>query len=143
MSEENLTLMCLFWPSDKPSQHIMPVEAKKDTTITGLWLMIKAAYTPALDHISTHNLVLWQWFIHNDPNLKDTLNTILFDGTHPSVQLLEPLTSQIYDFTPSNLDRMLRVLRVATSVCGRIVRYPYGFEAARRVERYQIAPRCG
>ncbi|KAF8810348.1 hypothetical protein BYT27DRAFT_7253935 [Phlegmacium glaucopus] len=100
MSAKKLRLMCLVWPDVKPSEHIVDVKIDNET-IAALKELIKDKHAHSLAHVDARDLTLWKCSISDDSNLKETLDAIHFDDTHPSVHLLGPLTSELCEHFPT------------------------------------------
>ena len=81
-SVKKLRLMCLVWPDDKPDEHIVEVELDNNRTVAFLKDIIKDKHTHYLADIDSCNLVLWKCSgLPDDDNLKQTLKTLVFDGS--------------------------------------------------------------
>jgi len=118
--------MCLVWPDNKPDEHIFEVKIDDDDTIAALKKSIKEEYARRLRYVFAPDLVLWKCSIPDDPNLKETLNAIHFDGTDPSVERLVPLTLPLSEHFATGLPR--KTIHILVEVptlgeCGTYISY--------------------
>ncbi|KDR72787.1 hypothetical protein GALMADRAFT_252049 [Galerina marginata CBS 339.88] len=105
MPGDNIRLACLVLPDDKPNEHLFEVKIDDDESVMSLKKMVKDECAHRLRNVNVGDLVLWKCSIPDDPNLKETLNTIHFDGTHPSVKRMLPLTWTLSQHFPEILPR--------------------------------------
>jgi hypothetical protein len=105
MSEEKLRLTCLLWPddSDNPDERTVEVEIDINRTVSVLKDLIKDKHPLTLAHVEARHLALWKCSIPLDLNVKETLNTIRFDGNDPTIHRIKPNGSQISKYFQTTL----------------------------------------
>ena len=118
MSEEKLRLTCLLWPDDNPYQHTVQVVIDKNLDVSSLKDLIKDKHPLTLAHVEARHLALWKCSIPVDLNVKETLNTIRFDGTDPTVHLLEPTVVEISEYFQTPLPRRAIHILVEVTALG-------------------------